>query len=158
MHCIATPSSRHWVGLRIPRLKAGGSDLLPLNCFRLRDQRFTVQGRPRRPVRRPSLCYGGTSAVTTPASPATVIDRSHGVPVPRPATLRPAIPAVCGLVAVEAPRAYLAGVGRVYPFHCDARTLCLVGDEARELVERPSSDQAVGFAGFPPPAGCSRRP
>jgi DNA processing protein len=30
--------------LRLPRLKAGESDRLPLSCFRLRDHRFTVRG------------------------------------------------------------------------------------------------------------------
>src|SRR5260221_1785850 len=72
--------------LRVSRLQAGGSDPLPLSGFRLRDHRF--RGRPRRPIRRPSLGYGGTSAVTTLASPATVGDRSYRVPVSCPATLR----------------------------------------------------------------------
>src|SRR5258707_8939645 len=49
-------------------------------------------------------------------------------------------------------------MGWVFPLHGDARTLCRVGDEARELVERPSSDQAVVFAGFRPTAGACRAP
>src|SRR5260221_4031165 len=49
-------------------------------------------------------------------------------------------------------------MGWVSPLHGDARTLCRVGDEARELVERPSSDQAVVFAGFRPTAGACRAP
>src|SRR5260370_37463697 len=49
-------------------------------------------------------------------------------------------------------------MGWVSPLHGDARTLCRVGDEARELLERPSSDQAVIFAGFRPTAGACRAP
>src|SRR5258708_6281102 len=118
--------------LRLPRLQAGGSDPLPLSGFRLRDHRF--RGRPRRPVRRPSLGYGGTSAVTTLASPETVGDRSYRVPVSCPATLCTDIAAVSCFVAVATCRAYLAGMGWVFPLHGDARTLCRVGDEARELL------------------------
>ncbi len=36
--------------LRLPRLKAGDSARLPLSCFRLRVQRFTVRGRSPRAV------------------------------------------------------------------------------------------------------------
>jgi hypothetical protein len=36
--------------LRLPRIHPGGSDRLPLNCFRLQDQRFTVRGRSPRAV------------------------------------------------------------------------------------------------------------
>src|SRR5260370_7224479 len=49
-------------------------------------------------------------------------------------------------------------MGWVFPLHGDARTLCRVGDEAGGLVERPSSDQAVVFAGFRPTAGACRAP
>src|SRR5260221_418648 len=49
-------------------------------------------------------------------------------------------------------------MGGVFPLPGDARTLCRVGDEARELVERPSSDQTVVFAGFRPTAGACRAP
>jgi len=61
--------------LRLPRMNAGGSDRLPRRCFRLWDQRFTVQGRLRRPVHRPSYAEahsGGTAAVTTAVSPSAV--------------------------------------------------------------------------------------
>src|SRR5258707_12812630 len=57
-------------------MNAGGSDPLPLSCFRLRDQRCTVRGgvRPYRAVSGgPSTAEhvgsGGTAAVTTAASP-----------------------------------------------------------------------------------------
>src|SRR5262249_4816268 len=49
------------------------------------------QGRLRRPVRRQSLGYGGTDAVTTPASPgcpATGVDCAYGVPMSRPTAFR----------------------------------------------------------------------
>src|SRR5260370_21698852 len=49
-------------------------------------------------------------------------------------------------------------MGWVFQLHGDARPLCRVGDEARELVERPSSDQTVVFAGFRPTAGACRAP
>src|SRR5258708_3589249 len=68
--------------------------------------------------------------------------------MPCPATRRTDIAAVCRLVAVEARRAGLAGVGWVYPFHRDARPLRFVGDEGGELVERPGGDQPVVFAGL----------
>src|SRR5262245_55468258 len=96
--------------LRLSRMNPGGSDPLPLRCFRLWDQRFTVKGHLRWPVHRQSLGYGGTGAVTTPASPATVVDRPHSVPVPRPAAFRADLAAVCRLIAMAALRARLAGV------------------------------------------------
>src|SRR5215813_5260730 len=101
--------------------------------------------------------YGGTGAVTTPASPTTIIDRSHGVPMPGPATLRADLAAVCRVGAVETRRTRLTGVGRVYPFHHHARPLRLVGQEHGELVERPGGDQASGCAGQASlgPAACA---
>src|SRR5260370_28680957 len=67
--------------------------------------------------------YGGTGAMTTPASPATVVDRSHGISVSCPTAFRTDIAAICRLVAMEARRAYLAGMGWVYPFHDPAQSL-----------------------------------
>jgi hypothetical protein len=67
-HCVIR--SGH-CPLRLPRLKPGGSDPLPLSCFRLRDRRFTVRGHLRWPIHRQSqaeACSGGTAAVTTAAS------------------------------------------------------------------------------------------
>jgi len=73
------------VRLRPSRLNAGGSDPLPLTCFRLRDLRFTVRGCLRQPVHRPSRGYGGTAAVTTAASPSADVDRARRVAVSRSA-------------------------------------------------------------------------
>jgi hypothetical protein len=47
--------------LRLPHMHAGGSDRLPLRCFRLQDQRFTVRGRLRRPVHWPSEAQAHSS-------------------------------------------------------------------------------------------------
>src|SRR5262249_15123284 len=55
--------------------------------------------------------------------------------------------AISRFVAMEAGRAYLTGVRRVYPCHCHARPLRFVGDEGGELMEGPGGDQAVVFAG-----------
>ena len=43
------------VDLRLPTMNDRGSDRLPLSCFRLRDQRFTVEGCLRQPVHGPSI-------------------------------------------------------------------------------------------------------
>src|SRR5258707_11231040 len=67
--------------LRLPRIHPGGSDRLPLTCFRLRDQRFPVQrgqvsGFPRAISGGSSTgrtrSSGGTLPVTSRASPSAV--------------------------------------------------------------------------------------
>src|SRR5258706_6614718 len=67
--------------LRLPRIHPGGSDRLPLTCFRLRDQRFPVQrgqvsGFSRAISAGPSTgrtrSSGGTLPVTSRASPSAV--------------------------------------------------------------------------------------
>jgi hypothetical protein len=63
--------------LRLPRIHPGGSDRLPLNCFRLQDQRFTVRGRSPRAVSgaRPPAEHtdsSGTLPGTSRASPSAV--------------------------------------------------------------------------------------
>src|SRR5215472_3976661 len=71
------------------------------------------QGRPRRPVHRPSSAEahsGGTDAVTTSASPSTGIDCPHGIPMPSPATALANIAPVVGVVELKAGWTHLAGV------------------------------------------------
>src|SRR5258708_20703609 len=115
--------------MRLPRLKAGGSDPLPLSSLRLRDQRFTVRGRLRRPVRRPSLCYGGTGAVTTPASVASDIDRSNSITVAVPTALATHVPPVLGGIPGIAGRTGLAPVGRGYLLPSPPRSVGFVPAE-----------------------------
>src|SRR5262249_45030890 len=110
-----------------------------------------LEGRLRRPVRRQSRGDGGTGAVTTPARPgcpATGIDRPYGVPMSCPAALYADLAAICRLVAMEARRADLAGVRRVYPFHRNARPLRLVGNEGGQLGEGPGGHRGVVFGGL----------
>jgi hypothetical protein len=145
-------------------MHAGGSDPIPLSCFRLQDQPFTVRGNVgclRAVSGSPSTVracgYRGTGTVTMPASPATDIDCPYGVPIPCPPKLRADVVAVIRRVKPEAGGALLTGMGRVYPFHGDAYAFCLVGDEGGELVERPGGHHAVVFAGFRPTASCAYR-
>src|SRR5262249_44467281 len=162
--------------LRLPRMHAGRSRLLPVSHFRFRDHRFTAWGRPRQPVRRPSLCYGGTGALTTPARPdrpATGVDRAHGVPTSRLATVATHLVAIIFPAAAEARRAGLTGGSRVDSLQRTACALCLVamkrarwrkGQVAnRRVILRTSG--AVGPLASPLvrvvrwwiPASCSRR-
>src|SRR5215831_15832918 len=142
-------------------MTAAGAAPLPLTCFRLREQRCTVQGRsPRAVSGSPSTvracCYGGTGTLTMPASPATAGDGSDGVPMSGPATVRTPIVAVICRVDSQARGALLTGMGRVYPLHGDTRACRFIGDAGGKLVQRPGGHHALVFAGLGPTACAGR--
>src|SRR3989442_4698634 len=129
----------------------GGSDQLPLTCFRLRDQRFTVQGLAEaRPSTGRASCSCGTCPLIRQASPAADIDRSHTIAVSSPSTLSTHIGAVVCLVSRPARKACLGGIGRIHLLYLGAKSVCLVGKERRQLVEAPRILHTVVFAGGSP--------
>ena len=58
---------------------------------------------------------------------------------PSPATYSADVAAISRLVEGEARRTHLVGVGLVYPFHGDARSLRLKGNEGGALMESSAS-------------------
>src|SRR5450755_571500 len=125
----------------------GGSDRLPLRCFRLRDQRVTVRAFSGHPSTGRASCSCGTSPVTRKASPSADIDRSDRVSMSPPSALRTDIRPVLRAISGAACRAILRGVGRVYLLNRDTLPLRFVGDEQRELGKAPGIGHAVVFAG-----------
>src|SRR5262245_15889078 len=65
------------VVLRLPWIYPGGSDPLPLSCFRLWDRRFTAQGI------RPRAISGGPSTVRAEATVAPTLSPRRPVPAAR---------------------------------------------------------------------------
>src|SRR5450755_2206101 len=134
----------------------GGSDRLPLWCFRLRDQRVTVRAFSGHPSTGRASCSCGTSPVTRKASPSADIDRSYRVSISPPSALSTDIgPILCG-VSEAARRAVLRGIGRVYLLYFNALPLRFVGDEQRKLGKAPGIGHAVVFAGGCPTTGACR--
>src|SRR6266487_3353952 len=128
----------------------GGSDRLPLSCFRLRDQRFTVRAFSGRPSTGRASCSCGTSPLIREASPATDIDSSNSITMSHPSTVCTDVGAVLCFVSGTASRAFLRCVCGVYLLYLEAKPLCFIGNEHRELIEAPTIFHAVVFAGFCP--------
>src|SRR5262249_31589829 len=93
--------------------------------------------------------YGGTGAVTTPASPTTIIARSHGVSMPGPATLRADIAAVWRVVAVETRPTRLPGARRSSPSHHSPAPPRFEGNELGARLDRPGGDRGFVCAALP---------
>ncbi len=123
-----------------------------------------MRGRLRRPVRRPSLGYGGSGAVTTPASVASASARSNSLTVAVPTALAPHVPPVLGGVPGRAGRAGWARGGRVYLLHAATESFGFVRAEGGERQAGPRVFQAVvlaglgGLAAVSPTAGACRAP
>src|SRR5690242_15182103 len=123
-------------------MSAGGSDWLPLTCFRLQGAnasqfRAEAPGLSGSPSTIRASRYGGTGAMTTPASVASDIDRSNSITVAMPATLTTDVPPISRFVLRKAGRASLTGIRRVYLFDTDAQSFGFVRDELGELEEGP---------------------
>jgi hypothetical protein len=125
----------------------GGSDRLPLSCFRLQDQRFTVRALSGHPSTGRASCSRGTSPLIREASPSANIDSTNHVSMSHPAAIKANVGSVLRLVTCSTSRTVLGRVGRVYRLDTYPQTLCLVEDEARELIEGPCVLPPVVFAG-----------
>src|SRR6516225_6404947 len=107
-----------------------------------------------------ALGYGGTDAVTTPASGPGNVDGPHRVTMAHPPALHAHVPPVSRLVAPKTGRTGLAGVGRIDRLDADTQALGFVRDERGELEEGPGVLHPVVFAGravaLRPTAGACR--
>src|SRR5579863_651849 len=77
--------------------------------------------------------------------------------MPSPSTLSTDIGTILCLVSGFTSRAFLAGIRRIYLLYLDAKPLCFVGKEHRQLIEAPTIVHPVVFAGLCPTT-CTCRP
>src|SRR6266478_1214937 len=137
--------------LRSPRHKCAGVLVqLPLSCFRLRDQRFpdwAVSGSPPWVER---LGSHGTLPVTSKASPTANVYCANHIAVSSPSTILTDIGSIVCSIATLTCWAFLRGMSWINHLYLNAKTCSLIGDELRELRERPAILVAVVFAGRGP--------
>lgn len=135
----------------------GGSDRLPISPFQFQgtnaSQFRSVSGGPSTGR---ALCSCGTSPFIREASPAADVDGSDTITMSMPATFSTEIGSILCLSACATGRTLLAGIGRVYLFYLDAKSLRLLGDECRQLIEAPTILHTIVFAGFRPTTGTCR--